>query len=282
MVEKKIICPNCNFENEIEKVSCEKCKTKLKKKRNKLRGLFIVFILLLLTYPLIDIIEIPCNIKKSEFVEIPFSLIREVTTKTPVEKKICDTRGYKFSTLGGNVASLGNNVVPNLQLTNIEEQWGTYKINFSYIDNLKFPYEIYGGKELKEALESKKISVLDADFYSTNYEFLLGPGETILITNMTQKPNRDRTYWAIATIVEPSVINCYNKIEYINITENKTFIEYQKKEKIIFVKEYRKIKEIIGVKDFFEWVSILFLLLLIILLILKIREERIIKNNKEK
>jgi len=276
--EEKVICQYCDYENDIERVYCEICKKKIRIERKSYAWLLILALLLLLFYLIIDNFNVYTDVKRIVYVDTPFSLVKEVTSTNTLEKNICQNRSFRFSTFGGNVDTFGVYARPNFRITNLEERWGYFKVNFSYIDESRFPYDIYGGMKLKENIASGKISIRDADFYSTNYEFYLGPGESMTITNMTRRINLSKKYWGIATIIEPKILTCSKKTEYINITENKTFTEYKKTEKTISIREYKKIREVIGVKNFMEWFIIVFLFCLIIVLILKIREERRNKN----
>jgi hypothetical protein len=151
-------------------------------------------------------------------------------------------------------------------------------VNFSYIEEDKFPYEIYGGKNLSENLRTGKISYEDAEFYSANYVYLIGPGESVEIRNLTKKKDRTKEYWAIANIVEPKKRECSIKTEYIYRLENRSFTELRAEKKTIYVKEYRKISEIIRVASFSEWLILVilafFIVFLLIRIIIKARELR--------
>lgn len=308
----KIICPNCYHANYISKnylyslsnfqskdfnfisknnskdlsFKCEKCNSILiidikKIKKSILLPMIIIFLIILFILFLITNINLDYDY---EYRETPYYVIKEVNKTIPVEKNICENISFRFSTLGGNVVTIGNKVYPNLQITNLENEWGLFKLNFSYINESKFPYRVYGGENLKRAIEEKKISSKDADFYSENYDIMIGPLETILIDKPTQKFDKNTDYWAIGNIIEPKRLICNNKTEFFTIKENKTFTEY-KKEKIIIKKNplnifYSLFKE--NIKNFKINIDLLILIILFIFIVYifyKI-ELKAKKNNK--
>ena len=228
-----------------------------------------VLVIVFFSYFLIGNINVSTSEDRIEKIDVPVQLKRESLVEFPIEKSICSKRGYRFSTASGNVNSVGGNVQPILEITNLEERWGLYKVNFSFIDETRFPYEIYGGENLQEKLLSNEIGHDDAEFYSDNYEYYLGPGETIVIEETTPKPD-SKQYWAIANINEPLIEDCKKVIEYTNVTVNKTFTEYKTFDRKVKVRQLKPIKEIIGI-NYIEWCIIWLLFSVIIFLIIKIR-----------
>ncbi|MEM4397599.1 MAG: hypothetical protein QW757_03180, partial [Candidatus Woesearchaeota archaeon] len=159
----KIKCPNCNYHNNYSRLSflfkkkilCENCNSEILIKR-KFPFFVVFFIIISILFFIFLNLEVNYGI---DYINIPYYVIREVNKSIPYEKTICENRSFRFSTFGGNVITIGNNVYPNLQITNLENQWGLFKVNFSYINESKFPYGVYGGENLKKAFEEKKISV---------------------------------------------------------------------------------------------------------------------------
>jgi hypothetical protein len=270
--EDYILCWHCKFKNDTEREYCKNCKRRLKQKKS----IIPLLILLILIYPLfyiaIDNFGTYVSSQRQDYIDLPYSIIKEVNSSIPIERIDCKNRSFRFSTQGGNVDSVKSYVVPNLIINNLEERWGYFKVNFSYIPEKKYPYSVFGGINLKESLSSGKIGYDDADFYSENYYFYIGPGESILINNRTQKPDKTATYWGIANIIEPKVLECSKRTEYYILPENKTFTEYKKTLREYSVKEYKKIREVLGIKNFLDGFIIFILLILIIFLIIKIAE----------
>ncbi|MEM3373988.1 MAG: hypothetical protein QXE31_02085 [Candidatus Woesearchaeota archaeon] len=275
----KIKCPNCNCHNNYSRLSflfkkkilCENCKSEILIKR-KFPFFLVFFIIISILFFIFLNLEVNYGI---DYINIPYYVIREVNKSIPYEKTICENRSFRFSTFGGNVITIGNNVYPNLQITNLENQWGLFKVNFSYINESKFPYGVYGGENLKKAFEEKKISVNDADFYSENYDIVIGPMETILVDKPTQKIDKNTNYWAIGTIIEPKIEECRKKTEYIFVKENKTFMETRKEERIIKKKIYEIILDYLknfSLKNLWDLVVIFLLFFIIIFLFIKIRD----------
>jgi uncharacterized membrane protein len=267
-----LICPHCGFKDTSDSMHCEKCKAQIRRRKKfPIFLLFFLFILFLVLFPIIGNISIYIDTKRDADVDIPTEIVREVTLSVPEDRVVCADRNFRYSTLGGNVNNIGSYVRPNLQLNNLEEAGGEFKINFSYIDEGRFPNEAYGGKNLLQSIGSKKLNMTDADFYSETYTFHFEPLESKTIDNLTFNPTGN-AYWAIADIVEPKLYECTNVSVYINKTMNKTFTEYKKIQKTITIKEYKSIREVFGITSFFNWFILLFLLLLIIILLLKIYE----------
>jgi len=254
---------------------------KKKKKRKSIFPILIIIILILLSiYPILNSMKGYVTVKRTELVDEPVEIIKEVEVHQPIKEEFCKDTNYYYLTISDPVQSDENYVWPTLVIINREEKYGLYKVNFSYIDNSKFPESIYGGENLYAHFEAGNITFDDAEFKSITYEFPLGPGDEVLIRNKTRKPARDeKTYWAIADIREPTYYRCINQTVYVNKTMNKTFIDIQKVKRTVNVKEYRPLSELLPVKTFGEWFVIVFMFILILVLILKIREER--RINRE-
>ena len=132
-------CTRCGHENSTEAVSCEKCGHRLQ--RSGMPVMILVLILLLLLYPLIGLIRVPTVSEQEVEVEEPVSIVREVSWTEPVEKYVCENRSHRYSTLGGNVDFVDGSLVPDLIINNLEERWGLFQVNFSFINDDKFPYK---------------------------------------------------------------------------------------------------------------------------------------------
>ncbi|MEM2130948.1 MAG: hypothetical protein QXR96_00340, partial [Candidatus Woesearchaeota archaeon] len=284
----KIKCPFCEFENYYNKYSfifkkrfyCEKCQSEIIIKRKVPFFLIIFFIFLLILFVFFNL---ELNYK-TEYIDTPYYVIREINKSIPFEKTICENRSFKFSTLGGNVITIGNLVYPNLQITNQENQWGLFKVNFSYINESRFPYAIYGGENLKKALSENKISVKDADFYSQNYNITIGPKETILIDKPTQKIDKNTNYWAIGTIIEPKIEECRKITDFIFIKENKTFLENRKEEKIIKKRIYDIVFDYFrnfSLKNLWDLLIIILLFCIIVWLFVRIKKRLELNRYKQ-
>ncbi len=263
---KKIICPQCEEETR-DKKYCDNCGFLLKKRKWP----FILLVLLLILYFVFSNIVLYVEVPQKRMLEEEFQIEREVTVSQPIKRNVCKNRSFRFSTFGGTVDSIGNSARPNLRITNKEEKWGLFKVNFSFIDEELFPYDIYGGQNLKSSLAEGSISYDDASFYSNTYVFYLGPGEQINVNEGTNKPDPTKKYWAIAYIEEPQIEECSQITEYVNKTENRTFTETRSVEREIKIKEYRSLLKIMKINNFMEWIILCVLFLLIILLIQKIR-----------
>jgi hypothetical protein len=273
----KKTCARCG--SELKGDYCSKCKGKSKKKTTILI-LIILFIILASSFPLFENAGLYVSVKRDVFEDIPYFIVKEVNTTVPSERYICQNISFRFTTSTGNVDSVRTNVRPNLVITNLETAWGSFKVNFSYIDESKFPYDIYGGKSLSENLKTGKISYQDADFYSVNYDVLIGPSESVTVNYLTQKKDKNKKYWAIAYILEPKKTECAKKTEYMTKPENRTFTEYRQIKKTIIVREYRKASEIIGIKNYSDWIILLLLAFLIVFLLIRIRiKVKEINNN---
>jgi len=273
-VEK--VCPFCKS-RKYDGEYCRDCKKKPKKR--SLLILIILFLLLTCSYPLVSNLGLYVSVNRDVLENVPYSVIKEANVTVPLEKYACQNISFRFTTSIGNVDSVGISVRPSLAITNKEAEWGFFSVNFSYIEEDKFPYDIYGGQNLSENIRTGKLSYGDAEFYSDNYVVLIGPTETVEIRNLTTKKDRSTQYWAIANIAEPKKTECNIQTTYTTITEEKVFTEYRKEKKTITVKEYRKISEVFGIMDFSEWFIILMLGFIILYMVLKIWEK--MKELKE-
>ncbi len=254
-------------------------------KRKRRKNLFFIIVLLILFFTLYFIFEdfgIYIEKERSILVKEPFNITKEVSFEKEEKIPACENRTFRYSTNGGNVEPYGNSVRPNLILNNLEDRWGEYYVNFSFIDESKYPYDIYGGGNLIKNIEEGKISWEDGDFFSVTYKIMMPPKEGVLIDDLTQKKDKNKNYWAMAEIVEPWYEYCYDKIISYNLTENRTFIEYRQAEKKVRVKEYTKAFDILSIDSFGEWVIIVMMFFLIILLLGRIKERYKMRRIAEK
>lgn len=254
-------------------------------KKKKRKNFFFVIVLLLLFFTLYFVLEdfgIYVEKERIILVKEPLNITKEVTFEKEEKMPACENRSFRYSTNGGNVENYGDSVRPNLILNNHEDRWGEYKVNFSFVDESKYPYNIYGGENLVKNIESGKISWEDGDFFSITYKILMPPGEGVLIDDLTQRKDYDRNYWAMAEIIEPRYEYCYDKIIKYNITENMTFTEYKQAERKVRVREYTKAFDILRIDSFGEWVIIVMMCFLILLLVRRIRERYKMKKIIEK
>jgi hypothetical protein len=241
-----------------------------KPNKKRMIALVIIFILMLLLFFIFEDFGFYRTITKEQLFVEPYNITRETVSSVSNSTYLCENRNFRYSTLGGNVDSVGKSVRPNLIINNLEDKWGFFKVNISYMDEEKYPYVKYGGENLIKMVESGEISTDDADFNSIMYEFFIPPAESILLDDLTEKKYPEKNYWAIANVLEPNFEYCYDKITYFNQTKNITFTEYRNVNKKITVKEYTTLADY-GI-DFIDWLMIDILMILIIILVRKIRE----------
>ena len=260
-----IICPRCRIENSPGSEYCSDCHKRLKPFP---RIIFLAAILFLIFFLFSDMIGVYVKVNSIADAAEPDILIKEMTTLEPVAERICQNKSFAFTTLGGNVDSVGKYVRPNLIINNLEDKWGIYTVFFYFMSEKRFPYDRYG--RLEESLGTGALKHSDADFRSITYEFYLGPGESRLINNLTLSGNASGKSWAIADITEPEFFYCFTRTTYINKTENRTFSEEIPEKRIESATEFRSLKELLGIDSFFDWFLIISLVLIILMLLYRI------------
>lgn len=233
--------------------------------------LLLLFLFLVSIFPVFEEISFNVNVQRNRIEQVPYTITRNVTSKYPIESEICENISFAYSTSAGNVNSIGKDVKPNLIVINMEEKWGEFTVNFSYIDEEKFPFEIYGGEHLIEKYEKGEISEEDADFYSEDFVWNFGPAERVLFNDPTPKKDKTKSYWGIANIYPPEYEQCRTIINYINKTVEKNFTEHKKVTKEYTIKEYTSLKEILNL-SFSQWFVIIFMFILILYLIIRIKQ----------
>ena len=227
----------------------------------------ILFLLLLLLFPLLYI-EMPFPQQRTAYRSIPNNITREITETVSQTEEICSERQYRYSTLGENVDYIGVYVQPQLQISNLEERWGLFQVNFSYVDEEEFAFEEYGGEHLQDTLDAGIIGEEEIVFHSDTYEFYLGPGESVIVDERTRMPEEGK-YWAIAEILTPNITECKTTISYMNVTRNRTFTENERQRYTRIVQEYTSLKDKTGI-TFGQWFIICLLLVLIAVLLHRI------------
>jgi len=232
--------------------------------------LIILFILSLCSYSLLDNINIYITVKRPTQIQVPNNITKEVEIREPRSMQNCTNVSYRYELIGGTVLPKGLNVQPTTELTNLEDRWGLFKLNFSFVDSNKFPYDEYGGDNLAQKYANGEITHKDADFSSVNYEFLVGPFERIIITNQTMRKDQSKNYWAMIFVDEPKYESCRVITTYDSRIVNKTFTEYVNKNSFVRVKEYKRLNEVFQIDSFGEWFVIVSMFVLIIVLIILI------------
>ncbi|NTV23548.1 MAG: hypothetical protein HGA85_04195, partial [Nanoarchaeota archaeon] len=249
-------CRRCKKETETDKEYCNRC---ISKRR------LSIFLLILLFLSALLFTRFPREEVTSSAKDMLVPVIKEISVTRYIETFSCRNVSYQYVASGSDVTSTGSYVTPHLNIINLDTEWIRFKVNFSYINEAEFPYRIYGGENLKASLESGRISYDDAEFYSVDYVFFVGPGERVDITNRTQKKDKAATYWGIARIDEPIKNVCGKEKKQVAAIENQTVMEPQKTIFRRITIKYISIAEILGLD---LWTLLILLLLYVIIILI--------------
>jgi len=267
---------NLNFDVPKEEILIKTEDNNKKSKKRILLWILILFLFLLLNslFFVMDEVSFYVNVKRTKIQQVPIETIKEVKEQLPIQSQVCQNQTFRFDVIQGNLGDNGYYLQPNVRLINLEEQWGFYQINFSYFDDAKYPFDEYGKDKIFESITSGKLDFSNAEFFSQNFYYYLGPGESKLIENNTVKPIPTMTYWLVYYVKAPTYEYCTLETIYKETIVNKTFTEYKGVSVTNYVKEYVTLKQALKIDSFGQWFILVLMFILILILLMKIYKRR--------
>ena len=193
------------------------------KNNSKYRFIIIILLSIIVLFIVFNLIKIPIPKERSITELKPYVVLDYYTAQEKVDEKgTCVRRNfsYSYSWLEWDEYNDGY-MTPTLNLSNDENQAGTYMVQFAFFDEEKYSY----------ILNRDKALWTDAIKYSDEKSINLEANVSTLVKIPTKKPNSQGSYWAIGDIKAPIIVDCSENTEYRTVIKNKTVTQYRNIEK---------------------------------------------------
>ncbi|MCP3684836.1 MAG: hypothetical protein GY861_19395 [bacterium] len=199
---------------------------KKERRRYRQRKIIAIIILIIVIHIILNLIKIPQTTEEIFLENVSYEVFEERTGIEPVSVDECEDKQYLWGyEWVGWLPEHENKISPRFRLTNIEEKIGEYTVYFAFFDESEYLYENYKGQYYDDVRE--RLPWSSASMYSEKVKVTLGVGEKALITIYTEKKDPNAVYWVYPDINVPVYPVCSKKLEYQNVTTNKSVTKYK-------------------------------------------------------